>query len=146
MKLWSLPAMGRIRSPCGAGSRGATSSIVWVRRDDEPDEALFFGTQNGYLICWQQSRHSQLQFEEFHVFKLSSPSEITGLAFDAASSRLAACNRNSAVHLFAIDGLMKPHVIFSVIIANFLPKAIAFGHADGDSTNLLIFGLHDGQM
>jgi hypothetical protein len=41
---------------------------------------------------------------------------------------------------------MKTHIMFSVTIENFFPKAIAFGHAKGNRQDVLAFGLYDGQM
>ena len=146
VKLWNLQTMTAIGNPCGAGSRGATTRLVWIRREDELDEVLFYGTQNGYLVCWKQTRRDEAPFEEVHMLELASPSEITGLAFDMGSNHLAVCNRNSVVQLFTVDGLMKPRVIFSVTIKDFLPKAVAFGHTNGDTRDVMAFGLHDGRM
>ena len=42
--------------PSAAGSRGAATALVWIKREDDPDEVLFYGTQNGYLICWKQTK------------------------------------------------------------------------------------------
>jgi hypothetical protein len=120
--------------------------VIWIRREDEPDEVLFYGTQSGYLVCWRQVQHPKGNFEEVACAQLANPSETSGLAFNAASSHLATCNRNSLVQLFMVDGLMKLRPIFSVTIENCLPKAIAFGHVSGDAPNLLVFSMHDGRM
>jgi WD40 repeat protein len=158
VKLWSLATMAAIRNPGSVGLRGATTALVWMRREDEPDEVLYHGTQNGYLVCWKQSQRRnfvsarpaliqhQASFEEMHVVQLAIPGEITGIAFDAASNRLAVCNRNSVIQMFTIDGLMTPRIIFSVTIMDFLPKTIAFGHMNGDTRGVVTFGMHDGQM
>jgi hypothetical protein len=166
VNLWSLLTMKAIEGPSVTGIRGATTALVWIRREDDPGEVLFYGTQNGHLVCWKQSQNNDVSvsasllnnrpsylgstcqdpFEEVQCVQLASPSEITGLAFDAASNHLATCNRNSVIQLFTIDGLMQPRVVFSVTIADFLPKAIAFGHMSGDNKTVIAFGLHDGQM
>lgn len=85
-------------------------------------------------------------FEELHCILLARPGEISGLAFDPASNYLATCNRNSIIQLFNIDGLMTPRLKFSIIVDDFVPKAIAFGLMCSDTRPLLAFGLHDGQM
>jgi len=54
VKLWILPSMQAIENPSPAGLRGAMTALVWTRREDEADEILFFGTQNGFLVCWKQ--------------------------------------------------------------------------------------------
>lgn len=45
--------MKPLESPVGAGNRGATTAIAWVRREDEPEDGLIYGTQNGHLVCWK---------------------------------------------------------------------------------------------
>jgi hypothetical protein len=89
---------------------------------------------------------TQEGFEEVNCVQVASPSEITGLAFEAGSNQLAVCNRNSVVQVFTMDGLMKLHVIFSVTIGDYLPKAIAFGPMSGGNREILTFGLYDGNM
>ena len=59
VNLWVLPTMTSLVTPNGAGQRGATTALVWVRREDDPDDVLFYGTQKGLLVCWKQSRNRQ---------------------------------------------------------------------------------------
>jgi hypothetical protein len=92
------------------------------------------------------SHTCQILFEELHCVQLASPGEIAGLTFNTTSNHLVACNHNSVVQLFTIDGLMKTHVIFLFTIKNFVPKAIKFGWANGNRWDMLAFDLHDGQM
>ena len=88
----------------------------------------------------------QGSFEELHCVLVARPGEISGLAFDSASNHLALCNRNSVIQLFTVDGLMTPRIKFSITVADFVPKAIAFGLTSGDTRALLAFGMYDGQM
>lgn len=60
VKLYTLPTMKSIERPTGAGHRGATTVLTWIRREDEPNDALIYGTQNGFLICWRQSSSKRL--------------------------------------------------------------------------------------
>jgi hypothetical protein len=76
---------------------------------------------------------------------MARPSEVTGLAFDATSNYLAACNRDGIVQLYALDSMMALRVIFSLTVDQDIPKAIAFGQM-GDSRDVLVFGLHNGKM
>ncbi|KAJ6579911.1 hypothetical protein B0H10DRAFT_1744265, partial [Mycena sp. CBHHK59/15] len=71
-----------------AGVRGASTALTWIQREDEPGEAFFFGTQNGFLICWRQGRYTggSQEFEEIYCQQLTRPAEITGVAFDSASN------------------------------------------------------------
>jgi hypothetical protein len=71
---------------------------------------------------------------------------VTGLTFKAALNHLAVCTHNSIILVFMVNILMDLHVIFSVKIKNFLPKAIAFGHMNGDTRDVLVFGMHDSRM
>lgn len=77
---------------------------------------------------------------------MARPSEVTGLAFDAASNNLAACNRGGVVQLYSLDSRMGLRVIFSLTINQEIPKAVAFGHIGGDRRDVLVFGLHNGKM
>jgi hypothetical protein len=146
VRLWNLDTKKAIRAPAGVGARGATTSAIWIRREDEPEEVLFYGTQNGYLTCWRQMQHPTRTFEEVRCVQLAHPSEISGLAFEGATNHLAAVNRNSLVQLFMVDSLMELRPVFSVTIDNCLPKAVAFGHTIGDSRSILVFSMHDGIM
>ena len=74
------------------------------------------------------------------------PSEITGLAFDATSNYLAACNRNGMVQLYVLDSMMTLRVLFSLTVDQEIPKAIAFGQMGGDNHDVMVFGLHNGKM
>ncbi|KAJ6559598.1 hypothetical protein B0H19DRAFT_1260311 [Mycena capillaripes] len=106
--------------------RGATTTITWTNRDDEPGDILFYGTINGYLVSWKQSA-GQEGFHEVFCRRLSQPSEVTALAFDALSNRLAVCNYNS-------------------IVQNFVPKSIHFGAMRGNDREILVFGGRGGKI
>ncbi|KAF8235443.1 hypothetical protein L208DRAFT_1256887 [Tricholoma matsutake] len=120
--------MKTLASPIGANCRGATTALVWIWREDEPEDGLVYGTQNGYLISWKQSktRDASLSFEEMHCAEVANPGEITGLAFNAASNHLAVCNQNSVVQMFTIDATMTPRIIFSIPISNYILDIILF--------------------
>ncbi|KAJ7442694.1 hypothetical protein FB451DRAFT_1190541 [Mycena latifolia] len=47
--VWDLQKMRQLRGLSNPGSRGATTAILWVRRADDPGDALFYGTQGGYI-------------------------------------------------------------------------------------------------
>jgi hypothetical protein len=88
LRLWNLPKMVEMKSSsCGPSSRREATSLVWIRCKDDPDEVLFYRTQNGYLICWKQSTTwtsvsthwdnlqscsptCQILFEELHCVQL----------------------------------------------------------------------------
>ncbi len=74
---------------------------------------------------------------------LSQPSEVTGIDFDADSGRLALCNQAGLVQLYALDPSMGLSVLFSVVLENILPKAIAFG-PKGSDRKVLVFSFEDG--
>jgi hypothetical protein len=58
VRVWELPTMTLLESPTGEGQRGAATSLVWIRREDEPEDGLVYGTQNGFLVCWKQTKSS----------------------------------------------------------------------------------------
>ncbi|KAE9383924.1 hypothetical protein BT96DRAFT_1027034 [Gymnopus androsaceus JB14] len=102
VRIWSLQTNGQLKGPTGAGTRGATTALTWISRTDDPDEALFYGTQSGALVCWKQrsaGRTETEEFEERFVLNMAQSSEITGIDFDADGGRLVVCNRNAVVQL-----------------------------------------------
>ncbi|KAJ7117280.1 WD40-repeat-containing domain protein [Mycena crocata] len=145
VRLWEIRTMNEITRPTGAGNRGATSTLLWIRREDEPGEILLYGTQTGLLVCWKQAKGAS-NFEEVHVIQLHDPAEITGLAFDASTNRIAVCHRGSLIQVHAMDSKMKPSNIFSVKVDNYVPKAIAFGDLKGNNKEVIVFGFHDGKI
>lgn len=92
------------------------------------------------------SNLKEITFEETYCAQIASPSEMTGLTYDAATNYLAACNRRGVVQLFAIDTMVKLCSVFSVTIGDYIPRAIAFGPLNGENRNILVFGLHNGEM
>jgi hypothetical protein len=88
----------------------------------------------------------EIMFEETYCAQVASPSEMTGLAYDAATNYLATCNRSAVVQLFAIDTMVILRNMFSVTIGDYVPRAIAFGPLSGENRNILVFGLHNGEM
>ncbi|RDB18853.1 hypothetical protein Hypma_014539 [Hypsizygus marmoreus] len=148
VRLWNLRTATELARPSGAGQRGATTALAWIQREDEPDDGLVYGTANGYLVCWKETRGSEdlASFQETYCVKIAKPTEVTGIAFEAGSNRLAIANRNSVVQLFLINSRMQLNHVFTVIINNHVPKAIAFRQTSGEHKDILTFGLYDGQI
>ncbi|KAJ7108031.1 hypothetical protein C8R43DRAFT_1140170 [Mycena crocata] len=68
VRLWDMVTMRPINGPNGAGNRGKTTALTWIRREDEPGEIL--------------------DFEELSADQMVDPGEVSGIAFDAATNRL----------------------------------------------------------
>ncbi|KAK0487937.1 WD40-repeat-containing domain protein [Armillaria novae-zelandiae] len=139
--LWNLSENRQLTRPAGPGQRGATTVLMWIRRTDEPREILYFGTQNGYVVCWKQLLERSEDFEERMSFQLHNPGEITGIDFDSTSNRLAVANRNGTVVLFSVESSMVP--LGSISIQHHVPKTLTFGEVSGNGgrRDLLVFGL-----
>jgi hypothetical protein len=102
--------MRELGSPKSPETRGASTALVWIKREDDLGEALFYGTQNGQLVCWREGKQDARTiiqrfvlvliqctqglavFEEISCVRIVNPAEITGLAFDPPSNRLAVCH------------------------------------------------------
>lgn len=56
------------------------------------------------------------------------------------------CNRNSVIQVFLTGAKMDLHHVYSVVISDHTPKAIAFGQMGGEYKDILTFGLYDGLM
>jgi len=76
---------------------------------------------------------------------MARPGEITGLAFDSLTGRVAVCNRNAVVQVFVIDAHASLRNVFSVTISHHIPKSVAFVRS-GHSQTVLSFGMYDGKM
>lgn len=161
-RVWDLANLRSLSSPSNPDIRGATTAIVWIKRANDPGEALFYGTQEGFLVCWRQgavrlyystssgfgadAQQGVADFEEVFCGRLDMPGEITGLAFDTVSNRLAVCNRNGLVHVYALDGSMNLRSLYLRSIPKSSPKSIAFGAISGNERDILVFSLYSGRM
>ncbi|KAK0458333.1 WD40-repeat-containing domain protein [Desarmillaria tabescens] len=114
--LWDLRNDRLLKRPSAAGSRGNTTAMIWIRREDDSDEVLVYGTLNGYMACWKQAKNTT-DFEELYVLRM--------------------------VH--RVDGNMQLHGVFSVTVNSFNPKAVHF-HVNGDSRDVVVFGCHNGKI
>jgi hypothetical protein len=56
VKVWDLRTMRELGSPKSPEMRGASTAFVWIKREDDLSEALFYGTQNSYLVCWKKGK------------------------------------------------------------------------------------------
>ncbi|KAF8180504.1 WD40-repeat-containing domain protein [Mycena galopus ATCC 62051] len=133
--------------PVGPSARGATTALLWVRNEDHPGDILVFGTQSGHVGCWTQMPGT-MAFTEAYVFQLAHPSEITGLAYEPASQRLAISNRNAVIQVYRLDDELNLRPISVHRIRDLLvPMAIAFtGSVRGQELLLFANGEHDGHM
>ncbi|KAK6988743.1 hypothetical protein R3P38DRAFT_3331886 [Favolaschia claudopus] len=120
-------------------THGATTAMVWVKREDNMTLALVYGTQNSQLVCWQGfKRGGKLVFEE--------SAEITGLAFDASSNRLAVCHRGGVIQLWTVADSMALKFVWSQEFKNYVPRAVAFSQLEGDERSVLVFPLYGGYI
>ncbi|KAJ6553886.1 hypothetical protein B0H10DRAFT_1968037 [Mycena sp. CBHHK59/15] len=137
-KVWDLNTMHELGSPKTPESRRATMALVWIKREDDLSEALIYGTQNGQL--------GLVVFEELYCERLVNPAEITGLAFDAPSSRLAVCHRGGMVQVHALGSTMSLQEVFTLELRNTVPRAIAFSQMYGNERDIMVFGLYGGDI
>ncbi|KAF9542314.1 hypothetical protein CPC08DRAFT_770437 [Agrocybe pediades] len=118
--MWKALQLSR---PCGAGDRSPTTTLVWIRREDEPEDGL--------------------AYKETYSVRLANPGEITAIAFDSASNQLAILNRNSVVSLLRVGPKLDLYPIFTVVLKDHIPKALAFSQS-GEVRAVYTFGLYDG--
>lgn len=91
-----------------------------------------------------QSNFLQSYKESFCV-QIANPGEITSISFEAGSNCLAVSNRNSIIQLLQVGPKLDLHPIFSVMIKDHIPKALAFSQT-GDDKDIYSFGLYDRKM
>ncbi|KAJ7876640.1 hypothetical protein B0H13DRAFT_1558635, partial [Mycena leptocephala] len=85
-------------------------------------------------------------FEEISCVRVVNPAEITGLAFDAPSNRLAVCHRGGMVQVYTLGSTMSLKEVFSIELKNLAPRAIAFGQMHGNDRDIMVFGLYGGDI
>ncbi|KAJ7624587.1 WD40-repeat-containing domain protein [Roridomyces roridus] len=149
-KVWDLTTFHSIAEvPAAPDIRGATTCLKWIKRDDDVSEAMVYGSQTGYLVCWQQDDMrtkdgKTARFKEIWCRQLNDPSEITGIAFDESTNRLAVCHLGGVFQIYSLSAKMVLKEVLSKKIAKCTPAAIAFGEIHGNERELLIFGVHCG--
>ncbi|KAK1233799.1 hypothetical protein PQX77_003026 [Marasmius sp. AFHP31] len=147
-RIWDLKTGHLVSSPTGAGDRGITTAVVFITKRDGADDAIAFGTDNGYLCIWKRGSDEK-EFEEIFSSRLTGGpdgQEISAMAFDASSSQLAVVHRASVVHRFFIDAAMLPHSMKSCSIPYHWPQAVAFGQTGVKGIEIWSFGREDGEI
>lgn len=74
--------------------------------------------------------------------RLIKPVEITGLAYDPPTRRLAVCHRGGIVQVFRMP--LTP--VYTIELPGIVPRAVAFGQLRGNERDVLVFSLYDGEM
>ncbi|KAK6966511.1 hypothetical protein R3P38DRAFT_3299772 [Favolaschia claudopus] len=135
-KAWDLHSMREIPGPTWLETHGATTAMVWVKREDNMTLALVYGTQNSQLVCWQGfKRGGKLVFEE--VF-------ITGPLIKSAE--ITVCHRGGVIQLWTVEDSMALKFVWSQEFKNYVPRAVAFSQLEGDERSVLVFPLYGGYI
>ncbi|KAJ7782049.1 hypothetical protein DFH07DRAFT_765027 [Mycena maculata] len=149
-RVWDFATFCSIAQvPASPDIRGATTCLRWIKRDDDVCEALVYGTQAGYLVCWQQDDvdtkdGKTARFKEVWCRQLNDPAEITGIVFDETTNHLTACHRGGVFQTFTLNAKMILKDVLMGKIAKCTPGAVAFGEMHGNEHELLVFGVHCG--
>ncbi|KAF7322760.1 hypothetical protein HMN09_00055000 [Mycena chlorophos] len=143
-KIWDLALRSEVNAPASSWAlRGATTQLLWLKRDDDTTEALVIGTQAGYLVCWSDDvgkNKDASVFKQVWCRQLATAAEITGLAFDAMTNKLAVCNRSGVIQLYTLRGTAIRDEVFSWPIHNCVPRSLEFGAMVNNERELLVFG------
>ncbi|KAJ7238889.1 WD40-repeat-containing domain protein [Mycena rebaudengoi] len=148
-KIWDLSTMRELRTPKFQPQCGASTALVWIKREDDLAEGLIYGSQHGQLTCLKEEKEDKLAvFEQFQIVRVVKPAEITSLAFDALSGRLAVCHREGIVQVYTLEGNMSLSSVFTIELKDVVPRAMAFGYmnANTNERDLLVFGLYGGDI
>ncbi|KAK6988825.1 quinon protein alcohol dehydrogenase-like superfamily, partial [Favolaschia claudopus] len=124
-RVWDLKTSKLLESPAGAGGRGATTCLLWIRRENESRELLFY---------------------EMYCKEIFGSAELTGLAFDPASNRLALCTASGVVQSYTLDRTSNLQPLFTIPMKGAVPKAIAFGDYKNTEREVIVFTLYDGSI
>ena len=58
-KIWNLKSKKNYQCPAGAGVRGATTVVTWIRHEDVTEVGLVYRTQAGFLVGWKEIRKAE---------------------------------------------------------------------------------------
>ncbi|KAH8795251.1 WD40-repeat-containing domain protein [Flagelloscypha sp. PMI_526] len=156
--VWDLETFQNFLRPGGAAHRGPTTSLLWMLLPDEPDVFLVSGTQQGFISIWKQNITRQM-FEEIYVTRLHDPTptqslhfipippEITAMAWDPSTFRLAICTCKGLVQVHTFHHReLRP--IFTEQISTITPVHIAFSliTSKGDLREVMLFDREAGQI
>ncbi|KAJ7067766.1 WD40-repeat-containing domain protein [Mycena belliarum] len=147
-KIWNLSTMAMVATPKSSQIRKATTALVWIKRGDDLSETLFYGTAQGYLVCWEKAEKDQARtiLREISCVRIVNPAEISDLAFNAPSNRLAVCHRGGVVQVYTLGSNMILQQVFSLGLKDFVPRAIVFGEMTGNEKDIMVFGLYSGDI
>ncbi|KAK6988360.1 WD40-repeat-containing domain protein [Favolaschia claudopus] len=133
-KVWDVGSLRELEAPGWSELRGATTALVCVLRHG----------------AWVPASQGHTVFEQISCNELykpdDKPAEVTGLAFDAPTNRLAVCHRGGVVQLYTVNKAMAINSVYSFEVKKFVPRAVAFGQMDGDERLVLLFGLTGGHI
>nr|GAT43921.1 predicted protein [Mycena chlorophos] len=144
MRIWNLDLGEPVKVPRWSAFLAASTAVVWVKRDDSAFEMVISGTQSGRLVCWERKQNGH--FEENFVANACDLVEVTGMAYDGPSNRLAVCLRSgvAAAYIVRPNGLTK---IFAVDFGDHVVlKAAAFGKMYGDQKDIMVASLYSGDI
>ena len=78
--------------------------------------------------------------------RLKNPAEISALAYDPVTSRLAVAHRGGLLQMLLLSGTNIRKELYSWPLENCVPRALEFGAVAGNERELLAFGLYCGQV
>jgi hypothetical protein len=55
-KIWDLSTMRELRTPKFQPQCGASTALVWIKREDDLAEGLIYGSQHGQLTCLKEEK------------------------------------------------------------------------------------------
>jgi hypothetical protein len=166
--VWRVDVSKTVPDPGVPIERGELTSICWIKRGDEPDDGIAFGTGAGYVTVWmQRGREDAMvwalmcnlrllalirlqQFEETDTFRIYAPPDrleqaaIMGVAYDDKNHRLAVAALHGVVQLHGITKDMKLVTIWSMTIEKYQPMAIGLTAMTNGRRDVLAFGAKGG--
>lgn len=142
-KIFDIRTMREVETPQISESRGPTTAVLWLKREDDVVDGLVSGSQRGHLFCWETVKEAgRITITETYCVRLADPAEITGLAYDPPTRRLAVCHRGGLVQVFRMP--LRP--LYWIPLPDIVPKSVAFGQVRGNEREVLVFSLYGGDV
>ncbi|KAF7324920.1 WD-REPEATS-REGION domain-containing protein [Mycena kentingensis (nom. inval.)] len=62
VKIWDLATQSKIPAPAWSELRGPTTKVLWIKREDDDEALLLFGTGHGFIGCWREATATALDW------------------------------------------------------------------------------------
>ncbi|TFK45216.1 WD40 repeat-like protein [Heliocybe sulcata] len=125
VRLWDVKTGSELPVPTQDPEEyGQATYIAWLTSDGE--QLLSHGTSRGYFVIWLRGLGKKPRFSPIAKLRLGTGREITSIIQEHLTEQIGVGCIDGVVQVWHIDPGWTLTNVFSVQIANFLPKTLSF--------------------